>query len=251
MKHTQILITIAVALMLFSCMRAKQDIRETDATNQKAEANALLGKIRDVLPEGWEATLYWDPEDIKKGPFQHPVDWLDDSWSRWLPGMDGRRIEIRRNKAVHYQVDGPGPNPYFASYVRNEKEYLRFAMTLGNAREQEDINKRLIELNNMIKELEVVLKPSFNHQREDGYIRHSVPGDDKGRQALQEYEKLWAIKRWFPQWAEGGISIGFRSLIWLRMLPEEAKVEYRQAKEKVLNILHPIQGWKYISADEE
>jgi len=249
MKHGFMVVAAVAALMLSSCSSAKQEYREADA-KQQADADALLDNIRNALPEGWEATLYWDSEDVENGSVQRPVDWLDDQWKHWLPGMDGRRIEIRRNKVVRYQVDISGPNPD-ASYVRNEEEYLRFSLTLGSHRQANDINDRLLVLNNMIKEQEEVLKSSFYRQEEDGYIRHSVPPDDKGKRALQEYDKLWATKRWFPQWSEGNISVGFRSLTYLRMLPEEAKVEYRQAKRRALAVLHPIQGWKYMPADEE
>ena len=122
---------------------------------------------------------------------------------------------------------------------------------LGDARPKEEIDRRLAELDNTIKRLEIVLKPSFLRREKDGYARHTVPRDDKGRRALLEYEKLWTIKRWFPQWSEGNISVGFRSLVWLRFLPEDAKVEYRQVKEKVLGTLRPVPGWKYVPADEE
>jgi len=95
----------------------------------KADADALLAKVRDVLPEGWEATLYWNPEDPEFTPLR--VGSLDEKWRSWLPGMDGRRIEIRRKKAVHFDEDFAGPGPGGDYCVREKTEYLRFALTLA------------------------------------------------------------------------------------------------------------------------
>jgi hypothetical protein len=223
-------------------------IRETHATTRQAEADALLARVRGVLPEGWEATLYWNPEAPEFTPLR--VGSLDEKWRSWLPGMDGRRIEICRKKAVHFERAFSGPDPA-GDYAEQVTEHLRFALTLGDARPKEEIHRRLAELDNMINRLETVLKPSFHRRENDGYVRHTVPRDDEGRRALQEYDQLWTIKRWFPQWSEGNLSAGFRSLVWLRMLPEDAKAEYRQVKEKVLNTLRPVPGWKYIPAGEE
>lgn len=250
MKQGLILATIAVALMLASCNSVGQRIREPDVKQRQVAAESLLAKVRDVLPEGWEARLYWYPKDLELKPTPYPVDWLDKKWRDWLPGTDGRRIEIHRKEIVRFLVDASGPNP-IASYKSKEEEYLRFALTLGTFRQAKEIKHRLAELNNRITRLEVVLKPSFSRREKDGFVQHNLPQDDEGRRAFQEYDRLWALKRWFPQWSEGSVSVGFRSLVWLRMLPEEAKVEYRQVKKTVLNVLRPVPGWEYIPSNEE
>jgi hypothetical protein len=169
--------------------------RGLNATSRQAGVDALLAKIRDVLPEGWEATLYWSPGDPEFTPLR--VGSLDEKWRSWLPGMDGRRIEIRRKKAVHFERAFSGPNPA-GDYAEQVTEHLRFALTLGDARPREEIHRRLAELENKIKRLEIVLKPSFHRREKDGYARHTVPREDKGRLALQEYRLFWTIKRWFP-----------------------------------------------------
>jgi hypothetical protein len=250
MRQALILATIGVALMLSSCSSVGREVRKPDDEHNQADAKSLLAKVRDVLPEGWEARLYWSPDNPELKPTPFPVDWLDEKWRGWLPGLDGRRIEVRRREAVQFWVKASGPNPD-AYYMSKQEEHLRFALTIGEVRQAEEINRRLVELNNTIKRLEVVLKTSFYRREKDGYVLHSVPRDDEGRRALQEYDQLWAIKRWFPQWSEGNLSVGFCSLISLRMLPEEAKVEYRDVKKKVIDILHPVPGWEHIPADEE
>ncbi|MCH8344913.1 MAG: hypothetical protein IH983_13130 [Planctomycetes bacterium] len=250
MKQALILATIGVALMHASCNSIGQGIREPDVKQRQVAAESLLAKVRDVLPEGWEARLYWSPKDLELKPPRYTIKWLDKKWRDWLPGTDGRRIEIRRKEIVRFLVDAPGPDP-IASYKSKEEEYLRFALTLGTVRQAEEINHRLAELNNRITRLEVILKPSFYRREKDSFVQHSVPRDDEGRRAFQEYDRLWAIKRWFPQWSEGSVSVGFRSLVFLRILPEEAKVEYRHTKQTVLNVLRPVPGWKYIPSYEE
>jgi hypothetical protein len=79
-------------------------------------------------------------------------------------------------------TEAPDPG---SQYVREETEYLRFALTLGDARPEEEINRRLAELEKTIRRLEIDLKPSFLRLEKDGYVQHSVPRDEKGRHALQ------------------------------------------------------------------
>ena len=250
MKHALIPATIGVTLMYASCSSVGQGIREPDVNQRQVTAELLLAKVRNVLPDGWEARLYWSPQDLKLKSTLYSPDWLDKKWQGWLPGTDGRRIEIQRKEVVHFWEDAFGPEPS-ASYVRKREVYLRFALTLGTARQAEEINHRLAELNNRITQLEIVLKPSFYCRNKDGFVRHSVPRNDEGRRALREHDRLWVIKRWFPQWSEGSVSLGFRSLVSLKMLPEEAKVEYLQAKQTVLNVLRPLLDWAYIPSDQE
>jgi hypothetical protein len=229
--------------------KAEKETRKPDAASQKADADTLLAKVRGVLRDGWEATLYWDPEDPEFRPLR--VGSLDEKWRSWLPGMDGRRIEIRRKKAVQVERAFSGGGPAGDYCVEVMTEYSRFALTLGAIRQKEEIHRRLAELESKIKQLEIVLKPSFSRREKDGYVQHTVPTDDKGRRALQEYYKLWRIKRWFPQWSQGKVSVGYRSLVAVEFHPKDARVEYRQVKEKVLSTLHPVPGWKYIPSDEE
>ncbi len=250
MKEALILATIGVALMHASCNSVGQRLGEPDVKQRQADAESLLAKVRAVLPEGWEARLYWNPKDLEVEAPRYSVNWMDKKWREWLPGTDGRRIEISRKEIVRFLVDASGPNP-IASYKRKEEEYLRFALTLGNLRHAEDINYRLAELNDRITRLEVVLKSSFSRREKDGFVQHSLPQDDEGRRAFQEYDRLWAIKRWFPQWSEGSASVGFRSLVRLRILPEEAQAEYRQVKKTVLNVLLPVPDLGYIPSYEE
>jgi hypothetical protein len=253
--------TVGLTLILASCAGAESrsqtppsksapSVAGPDIKAERSDGEALLKKVREVLPEGWEAALYWAPEDPGFKPPPLAVDWLTAEWRNWLPGLDGRRIEVRRSQLVEFWVDVPGPDPQL-HYRQKEVECLRFALTLSERRRLEEIKQRLAKLDAKIRELEVVLKPSFRRREEDGYAQYSVPQDDRGRLDLQEYNCLWAIKRWFPQWTEGNLSVGFRSLIWLRILPEEAQQEYREVKGAVLNVLEPLPDWGLIPAAEE
>ena len=250
MIRTRMLLCATLAVALSSCKVIAADADEPPKPARRVDAESLLAQVRDVLPEGWEALLYWDPRDTELTPKPLPVNWMEDKWRSWLPGMDGRHIEVRRKKAVAYTVDASGPDPD-GHYVREEVEYLRFALTTGEAKPPDEVGRRLSELNEEITRLETLLKPSRYRQLEDGFVQHSVPRDLAGRRALQQYDQLWTIKRWFPQWSAGGLSVGFRCLIQLRMLPEDAKADYRDVKRKVIGILHPARNWQYIPADEE
>jgi len=213
---------------------------------KRADAEALLAKLRQTVPEGWGVTLYWDQEDT----FFSGYDWLAEEWRNWLPGQDGRRIEVRRKKYVEFWMDASGPDPNDHS-MRKEIAYPRFTLTLGERRKAEEIKRRLAKLNSQIQLLEIELKPSFYRRNADGYVQHTVPADDRSRRALQEYGRLWAIKRWLPQWTERSLSIGFRSTIWLGILPEASQQEYRAVKRAVLNELEPLPDWDLIPAEED
>ena len=84
-----------------------------------------------------------------------------------------------------------------------------------------------------------------------GFIHHSVPRDDAGRRALQQYDLLWIVKRGFPQWHAGDLSVGFRRLIAPRTLPEDAQNDYRKVKQTVLATLKLNPDWTYIPAEGE
>lgn len=217
---------------------------------ERADAKKLLARLKQVLPAGWEARLHWNSAESKFKAQPIRVDWMEMSWKQWLPGMDGRHIEVRRKIAVEFFENVPGPDE-LRTYARKEVVIPRFALTLSEIRIADDIDNRLAKLNKSIKRLETILKPSFNERMKDGYIRHSIPPDDKGLRALQKYDQLWAIKRWFPQWSEGTLSVGYRSLTWPRILPDDAKKEFFDVKNKVLATLKANPGRKFIPANDE
>ncbi len=247
MRRTHILLMIGLMLILSACNPAKA---ENAAEQRRADAEALLAKVRNVLPKGWEAQLYWNPNAPNFKPIRLSPDWPTEKWRDWLPGMDSRRIEVRRKELVHYSEDAPGPDPH-AHYIQKVATRPRFALTLGERRKAEEVKQRLAELNSGIERLEVQLKSSFYRRNKDGYVQHTVPPDDEGRNAAREYDRLWTIKRWFPQWTKGSVSVGFRSLIWLMPLPEESKREYRKVKQSVLGVLKPVEDWNLIPAADE
>jgi hypothetical protein len=212
-----------------------------EVDEQKTDAEALYAKISKVLPAGWEAQEWKESKQ--------ELSWVPEEWRDFIPGTDGRLIAVRRKERVEVMeafAGGPG-----GTKMRKESLTIGFALTLGKRQTAEETQKRLAALEAELRKLEVTLKPSYRELKKDGSNQYSVPGDDDGRRALSAYDKLWSIKRAFPQWTEGSLSIGFRPLVWVRRIPDEQKREYFQVKEAVLAVLKSDAGWKVIPADED